>query len=79
VITTFAPERGELVVDEAVLDLEGRAVDAPAARARAPRRRPRWSRHGKGGAPRTEGAASAGGPEGQDGAADPGDAEAGPA
>jgi len=49
VITTFAPERRELVVDEAVLDLAGRAVEAPPAAARAPRRRPRWSRHGKGG------------------------------
>src|SRR6185312_11010418 len=49
VITTFAPERRELVVDEAVLDLEGRAVEAPPAAARPPRRRPRWSRHGKGG------------------------------
>ena len=50
VITTFAPERGELVVDENVLDLEGPAVDAPRKPAR-PRRRPRWSRHGKGGQP----------------------------
>ena len=50
VITTFAPERGELVVDETVLDLASAPVDAPAgAPARAPRRRPRWSRHGKGG------------------------------
>ena len=48
VITTFAPERGELVVDESVLDLAAPAVDAP-ARAARPRRRPRWSRHGKGG------------------------------
>jgi 16S rRNA processing protein RimM len=52
VITTFAPDRGELVVDEAVLDLAGRAVDAPVASARAPRRRHRWSRHGKGGGAR---------------------------
>jgi hypothetical protein len=50
VITTFAPERGELVVDEAVLDLAAPVVEAPeAATSRAPRRRPRWSRHGKGG------------------------------
>jgi len=55
VITTFAPERGELIVDESVLDLAGRAVDAPPAAPRTPRRRPRWSRHGKGG-----GAASGG-------------------
>lgn len=51
VITTFAPERGELVVDEAVLDLTAPPVDAaPAASGRPARRRPRWSRHGKGGA-----------------------------
>jgi hypothetical protein len=49
VITTFAPERGELIVDEAVLDLGAPPVDAPAAPARTPRPRPRWSRHGKGG------------------------------
>ena len=50
IITTFAPERGELVVDEAVLDLGGAPVDGPAQRtgAKAPRRRHRWSRHGKG-------------------------------
>ena len=38
VITTFAPERGELVVDEAVLDLGGAAVDGPGAPRSAPRR-----------------------------------------
>jgi 16S rRNA processing protein RimM len=48
VITTFAPERGELIVDEGVLDLAAPPVEAPAAAERAPRRRPRWSRHGKG-------------------------------
>ena len=50
VVTTFAPERGELVVNEAVLDLTAPVIDVPsdAAAARAPRRRPRWSRHGKG-------------------------------
>jgi 16S rRNA processing protein RimM len=52
VITTFAPERGELVVDETVLDLAGLPVDGPGAGggAKAPkaRRRARWSRHGKG-------------------------------
>ena len=51
VITTFAPERGEIVVDERVLDLEATAVDAPAPKPRQARRRPRWSRHGKGAAP----------------------------
>jgi 16S rRNA processing protein RimM len=54
VITTFAPERGEIVVDEVVLDLGGAVVDAPGAsssRQARPRRRPRWSRHGKGGTP----------------------------
>jgi len=50
VITTFAPERGELVVDEVVLDLGGAAVESTPKAAGAPRRRPRWSRHGKGGA-----------------------------
>jgi ribosomal 30S subunit maturation factor RimM len=49
VITTFAPQRRELVVDEAVLDLDARAVEAPAPKAGPPRRRRRWSRHGKGG------------------------------
>jgi 16S rRNA processing protein RimM len=49
VITTFAPEHGELVVDESVLDLAAPVVDAPPKTPRAPRRRPRWSRHGKGG------------------------------
>jgi 16S rRNA processing protein RimM len=51
VITTFAPERREIVVDEAVLDLGGAPVDAPERTAPAkPRRRHRWSRHGKGAA-----------------------------
>lgn len=60
VITTFAPERGEIVVDEVVLDLGGAAVDAPGGAYRAPdrpRRRPRWSRHGKGGQGGAAGAA----------------------
>ena len=48
VITTFAPERGEIVVDEAVLDLGGAVVDAPERTSTKPRRRHRWSRHGKG-------------------------------
>ena len=47
VITTFAPERGEIVVDEAILDLTAAPVDAQPA-ARRERKRPRWSRHGKG-------------------------------
>jgi len=54
VITTFAPERGELVIDETVLDLAGPAVDAPTASARRSAREPRrhrWSRHGKGAKP----------------------------
>jgi 16S rRNA processing protein RimM len=50
VITTFAPERGEIVVDERVLDLAAAPVDAPAPKPGRERRRPRWSRHGKGGA-----------------------------
>jgi hypothetical protein len=52
VITTFAPDRGELIVDESILDLAGPVIDAPAPSARPPRRRPRWSRHGKGGGAR---------------------------
>jgi 16S rRNA processing protein RimM len=51
VITTFAPERREIVVDEVVLDLGGAAVESPGPAAKttsATRRRPRWSRHGKG-------------------------------
>ncbi len=43
-IRVFAPERREIVVDVAGLDL-----DVPAPRAHAARRRPRWSRHGRGG------------------------------
>ena len=58
VITTFAPERGELVVDESVLDLAEPAVDIPPAAPRRPRRRPRWSRHGKGGGASTPGTAT---------------------
>jgi 16S rRNA processing protein RimM len=57
VITTFAPERGEIVVDEAVLDLAGAVVDAPERSRKAPRRRPRWSRHGKGAKPAEAGPA----------------------
>jgi 16S rRNA processing protein RimM len=49
VITTFAPERRELVVDAAVLDLAGLAVEAAPPKPATPRRRSRWSRHGKGG------------------------------
>lgn len=54
VITTFAPERHEIVVDEVVLDLAGTAVDGPGSTGPAtpkPRRRHRWSRHGKGSKP----------------------------
>jgi len=49
IVRTFAPERREIVVDEAVLDLGSPPVDA--RRAPPPRKRPRWSRHGKGGSP----------------------------
>jgi 16S rRNA processing protein RimM len=58
VITDFAPDRREIVVDETVLDLGGAPVDQPAssAAARKPRRRPRWSRHGKGPRPVDDGA-----------------------
>jgi hypothetical protein len=47
IVRVFAPERGEIVVDEAVLDLAAAPVDEPLTR--PPRKRPRWSRHGKGG------------------------------
>ena len=46
IVRTFAPERGEIVVDETVLDLGAPPVDEPVARPL--RNRPRWSRHGKG-------------------------------
>lgn len=51
VITTFAPELREIVVDETVLDLGGAPVDGPGSSGGAapkPRRRHRFSRHGKG-------------------------------
>ncbi len=54
VIKTFAPERREIVVDEVVLDLGGAPVDGPAvgvAKDSKPRRRHRYSRHGKGAKP----------------------------
>lgn len=56
IVTTFAPERGEIVVDEVALDLSGEPVDGPARGATLPkpRKRPRWSRHGKGARPATE-------------------------
>ena len=57
VVTTFAPERRELVIDETVLDLAAPAVDAPAPSARRATREPRrhrWSRHGKGAKPAAE-------------------------
>jgi 16S rRNA processing protein RimM len=65
VITSFAPERGELVVDETVLDLAGAPVDGPGERKAAkPRRRHRWSRHGKGAkAPDARVAGEAGAPD----------------
>jgi 16S rRNA processing protein RimM len=43
-IKVFAPERREIVVDEAALDLAGEAVDSEPGPAR---RRHRFSRHGK--------------------------------
>jgi 16S rRNA processing protein RimM len=67
VITEFAPERGELVVDESVLDLAAPVVDAPAKTA-VPRRRPRWSRHGKGPRPASVGGGAATGEGGATGA-----------
>ena len=51
VIKMFAPERREIVVDEGVLDLGGAPVDGPGAPGGGPakpRKRHRYSRHGKG-------------------------------
>jgi hypothetical protein len=45
VIRVFAPERGEIVIDEAALDLAGPPVEQEPRR---PRRRHRYSRHGTG-------------------------------
>jgi 16S rRNA processing protein RimM len=47
IVLEFAPERGEIVVDEEALDLGSAPVDRPPR----PRRPHRWSRHGKGRAP----------------------------
>lgn len=47
VIVRFAPREGEIVVDEEVLALDEPPVDAPPRP--EPRRRPRWSKHGRGG------------------------------
>ena len=58
IVRVFAPERGEIVVDEGVLDL-GSATMEPRP-PRPPRKRPRWSRHGKGGALPGEAAPAAG-------------------
>lgn len=49
IVKEFAPERGIITVDEAVLDLDGDPVDERPPK--PPRKRPRWSRHGKGAAP----------------------------
>ncbi|HYL40804.1 MAG TPA: hypothetical protein VET90_05800, partial [Candidatus Binatus sp.] len=51
IVVEFAPERGVIVIDEAVRDLAGPPVDRP-PRARAPHR---WSRHGKGAADEGDG------------------------
>ncbi len=48
IVRDFAPERGEIIVDESVLDLDAEPVDKRPSR--QPRKRPQWSRHGKGGA-----------------------------
>ena len=60
VISEFAPQRGELVVKEDVLDLGGPVVEAP-AKTTGRRRRPRWSRHGKGAKPAPGGGSTDGG------------------
>ncbi len=48
IVRVFAPERGEIIVDEGVLDLDGEPIDERPPK--PARKRPRWSRHGKGGA-----------------------------
>jgi 16S rRNA processing protein RimM len=48
VILEMSRERREIVIDEDVLDLDAPPVDGPP---KAARRRPRWSRHGKGAPP----------------------------
>jgi 16S rRNA processing protein RimM len=48
IVRTFAPERGEIIVDESSLDLDATPGEGRAER--PARRRPRWSRHGKGAA-----------------------------
>ena len=66
IVRVFAPERGEIMVDESVLDLAAPPVDEPVTR--KPRKRPRWSRHGKGGqGGRADGAAPASPAEGASG------------
>lgn len=56
IVTEFAPERGEIVVDEASLALDAGPVDDRPARPRKPHR---WSRHGKGGSHPSGGDAAA--------------------
>ena len=65
IVREFAPERGSIVVDEAVLDLDAEPVDRRPPK--PPRKRPRWSRHGKGARPGPGAApdAAAGGEPGQ--------------
>ena len=58
IVRAFAPKLGQIVVDETVLDLDGEPVDAPPPK---PRRRPNWSRHGKGGPQGAEGPTAPGG------------------
>jgi 16S rRNA processing protein RimM len=50
IVVEFAPDRGEIVVDEAALDLDGSA-ERRARPARPDRKPHRWSRHGKGARP----------------------------
>ncbi|HET9680970.1 MAG TPA: ribosome maturation factor RimM [Candidatus Limnocylindrales bacterium] len=66
IVVEFAPERGEIVVDEAALDLVGPPPDSESKRARKPHR---WSRHGKGS--RDGGAAAAEAAPGGPAIADP--------
>ena len=60
IVTEFAPERGEILVDEASLALDTGPVDERPARPRKPHR---WSRHGKGRPTPGEAGTAGGGPD----------------
>ena len=65
IVKEFAPERGVITIDGAVLDLDGDPVDERPPK--PPRKRPRWSRHGKGAAETPGNADSEADPDGASG------------